>query len=228
MHNMEQLFFNDVAIYLSQDPQLITDHLPYFKPLTQDCLISQLPGQPNQVFIQTHEQGFRHLFQAFDQLFPRKPQSITIWLKKKMDYNQLMQPDFKIIHAAGGVVSKGHQILMIYRLNKWDLPKGKLELGEAPHLAAVREVAEECGVEAIPVKKLGSTWHNYTQDGIPILKQTTWYAMDCVQDAAMQPQEAEDITQVAWIDLDRLESVLKDTYTSIAHVLQTYLARLAS
>src|ERR1041384_622155 len=48
---------------------------------------------------------------------------------------------FKIIEAAGSLVfNKKKELLMIYRLDKWDLPKGKIEKNEKPAAAALREV----------------------------------------------------------------------------------------
>ena len=38
---------------------------------------------------------------------------------------------YKIIEAAGGAVVKDKKLLAIYRLGKWDLPKGKMERGES-------------------------------------------------------------------------------------------------
>ena len=40
--------------------------------------------------------------------------------------------EFKYVEAAGGVVSNEHgESLMIYRNNRWDLPKGHLDMGES-------------------------------------------------------------------------------------------------
>ena len=52
-----------------------------------------------------------------------------------------------VIKAGGGiVVNDSHQVLFIFRNGKWDLPKGKVELGEAIECAAKREVEEETGI----------------------------------------------------------------------------------
>src|SRR5665213_1803978 len=53
---------------------------------------------------------------------------------------------YKYIEAAGGLVlnEKG-KVLMIHRLGVWDLPKGKLDKGETPRKAAIREIEEESG-----------------------------------------------------------------------------------
>jgi ADP-ribose pyrophosphatase len=39
-----------------------------------------------------------------------------------------------------------------------ELPSGKLEPGEAPHEAAARELAEECGLAATALQELGAFW----------------------------------------------------------------------
>ena len=46
------------------------------------------------------------------------------------DYDRIqdfLYSKFKVIKAAGGLVRKKDKFLMIYRLKKWDLPKGKKE-----------------------------------------------------------------------------------------------------
>jgi len=59
----------------------------------------------------------------------------------KVDWKNFKQY-FKIQKAAGGKVLKEDKVLFIYRFNKWDLPKGKLEKGEAIEQCAVRESEE--------------------------------------------------------------------------------------
>jgi len=61
----------------------------------------------------------------------------------------------KVIKAAGGLVKNGRgEYLFIHRLNRWDLPKGKVEPNEKMRKAAVREVEEECGIKVDSVKDL--------------------------------------------------------------------------
>ena len=53
---------------------------------------------------------------------------------------------YLLLEAAGGVVYNQEQsMLMIFRNGIWDLPKGKIERGEDPEMAAIREIFEECG-----------------------------------------------------------------------------------
>jgi hypothetical protein len=50
---------------------------------------------------------------------------------------------FEYREAAGGFVRNSNdESLFIYRFDKWDLPKGHLEIDETPEKGAVREVEE--------------------------------------------------------------------------------------
>jgi len=45
-------------------------------------------------------------------------------------------------------------MLFIYRFNKWDLPKGKLDNGESVSECAIREVEEECGIANLKIVRI--------------------------------------------------------------------------
>ena len=60
---------------------------------------------------------------------------------------------FHEIDAAGGLVVNNDKFLFIYKNNKWDLPKGKIEEKENSEKAALREVSEETGLVNIRLKK---------------------------------------------------------------------------
>ena len=78
----------------------------------------------------------------------------------------------------GIVYNNSQQILMIFRNNFWDLPKGKLELNEKIEDCAIREVEEETGVkELIITSKMPITYHTYELNNKPILKCTYWFKM---------------------------------------------------
>ena len=128
---------------------------------------------------------------------------------------------FKYIEAAGGLVrSSDGRILMIRRLGKWDLPKGKNEKGETLQETAIREVVEECGLTSFPTitGELFNSFHTYHRNGSHILKRTVWYTMTYNGDATLHPQYDEDITEAMWMPENQLEIVLQDTYKSIKQV----------
>ena len=132
---------------------------------------------------------------------------------------------FKVMNAAGGVVQKKHRSLMIFRLGKWDFPKGKLEKGESFKVAAVREVEEETGVKVSLGKKVCTTWHTFTFRKKRILKCTKWYAMHCIDDSKMAPQENESIEKVEWFNKGQVENSLTDTYNSIRFIWESYVRK---
>ena len=131
---------------------------------------------------------------------------------------------FTLIEAAGGIVQNTRkELLFIYRLDKWDLPKGKVEPGEKLEDCAVREVEEETGVTNITVKKkLGETYHTYNAYGKHFLKTTHWYLMNCPAEQHLKPQTEEDITSIEWVKPSKLDEQLKNTYPSIKDVLSIY------
>lgn len=131
---------------------------------------------------------------------------------------------FKKIEAAGGLVYKGDCLLVIKRLGRTDLPKGKLEEGESIEECAIREVEEECGIDQIEiVKVLENTYHCYEMRGKWMVKTTYWYEMISKTQLEPKPQVEEDIEWVKWISKDEIKEVMKDTYPSLIQVVNTAL-----
>ncbi|MBL4668056.1 MAG: NUDIX domain-containing protein [Flavobacteriales bacterium] len=129
---------------------------------------------------------------------------------------------FKIIKAAGGIVNNSkNEKLFIYRLDKWDLPKGKIEKGEETKVAAIREIEEECGIADLTIiKQLKDTFHIYTFKEQLILKQTYWFELTSSFGGELIPQLEEGITKVEWLtDAEINDKVLKNTYASIKELL---------
>ena len=126
-----------------------------------------------------------------------------------------------MIEAAGGLVfNKDGDILMIFRNGKWDLPKGKLEIGESVEECAIREVEEECGISDLIIEnKIKDTYHTYVLEGENILKKTYWYKMKTDYSAKLVPQIEEGITKASWVDKDQISKKLKNSYGNISDVL---------
>ena len=130
---------------------------------------------------------------------------------------------YTLIVAAGGLVKndKG-ECLFIYRLGKWDLPKGKAEYDESPEQTALREVEEECGIKNLKIEKeLNKTFHTYKEKGKSILKKTYWFEMSIEGEQHLIPQTEEGITEVKWIAEDKIKAeVLANTYASIRGIFE--------
>ncbi|UCE93705.1 MAG: NUDIX domain-containing protein [Flavobacteriaceae bacterium] len=132
---------------------------------------------------------------------------------------------FKIIEAAGGIVKNREQeVLFIYRNDKWDLPKGKIESGETRSEAALREVEEECGFTKLELGEfISTTYHLYTEKDEEILKVSFWYEMFSDQ-TDLVPQIEEGITALKWVREANFDSVLNDTYPNISLLMKMYVA----
>lgn len=129
---------------------------------------------------------------------------------------------FKVIDAAGGLVkNKKNQWLFIFRHNKWDLPKGKLEKNEAITDAGIREVEEECGIHGLSiVRQLPATYHVYFLENKAVLKRTYWFEMTCSDESPLVPQLEEGITDVRWFAKSELKQVKDQTYESVKDVMK--------
>lgn len=149
--------------------------------------------------------------------------SITLVTKDKTALKKFVKSRFSIIKAAGGIVSKKDKMLLIFRLGKWDFPKGKFEKGESPKQCAIREVEEECAIKVKAGKHICNTWHTYTQDRKSILKKTYWFDMDCVNDAQMAPQEEEGIEDIRWFYEADAKVALTNSYPSMRYLFKHYI-----
>ncbi len=129
---------------------------------------------------------------------------------------------FTVIEAAGGVVRNDEsELLFIHRNGKWDLPKGKIEEGESPEVASVREIKEETGVDSRINNLLCITYHSYKIDKERFLKKTYWYNMQLAGESrSLIPQQEEGIEIVKWMSGDTFLNKYRDnTYKSIIEVL---------
>jgi diadenosine hexaphosphate hydrolase (ATP-forming) len=85
----------------------------------------------------------------------------------------------RVVLGAGGVVfnANGEVLLIQYpdsRGGGWSFPKGHIDLGETPEVAAVREVLEEGGVRAEIVGSLEPTRYVNPRG---IFREIFWFAM---------------------------------------------------
>jgi ADP-ribose pyrophosphatase YjhB (NUDIX family) len=135
---------------------------------------------------------------------------------------------FTIVQAGGGLVlNKKDEMLMIFRRDKWDLPKGKLDKGETIAQCALREVEEETGLKNITLHDhLLTTYHTYHESGKFILKESHWYNMTITSEQALVPQAAEQIAEARWVKKTQLPELLTNTFPSVKDVLASFSAKL--
>jgi 8-oxo-dGTP pyrophosphatase MutT (NUDIX family) len=217
-----KIFIDDVPVYLVPMEQKIDrEHYDLIIDATKETI--RFDELIDDVLIRKSD---IHMVLSFYQ-FQRKDNnkkldSLTF---KVFNYDEVVKAfkkEFKIVKAAGGIVSKMDKILFIYRLKKWDLPKGKLEKKEDFATAAVREVEEECNVKVALGDKVCKTWHTYTRNGKNHLKKTLWYKMSLISDSKMKPQKSEGIEKLIWVGKDEMRAVLLKTYRTIRYVMKKF------
>jgi 8-oxo-(d)GTP phosphatase len=219
------IFINDFPITVI-DHKKLKDHatLPDFDVVI-DCRLEilkpeKLSGHCLLLNVETST-----IDRLWDFLFEKESfdfQSLTIAANNKEEAAEHIKSYYKIVKAAGGVVQKDDTYLLIYRLKRWDLPKGKLEAGEKSAEGALREVEEECGVKVSLGEKICTTWHTYNDpySDKKVLKRTKWYRMGLLSGDTLIPQAEEGIEKVEWLSLKEARKALANSYSSIRFVFE--------
>ncbi len=88
----------------------------------------------------------------------------------------------------------------------WSLPKGHIEAGETPEQAAIREVAEETGIESEISRELGIIDFWFMAGGKRIHK-TVHHFLFRETGGSLSPQVTE-VDDVGWFPLDEIISLL--------------------
>jgi 8-oxo-dGTP pyrophosphatase MutT (NUDIX family) len=102
------------------------------------------------------------------------------------------EPTFVLTRRAGGLRRHAGQ---------WALPGGRLDPGETPELAALRECAEEIGLELPPEAVLGRLDDYVTRSGFVITPVVAWRGEPTQLEP--DPTEVAEIHRVPLAELDR-------------------------
>ncbi len=120
--------------------------------------------------------------------------------------------------SAGGLVIDGidgpkdsQVAALIGRIDRrgrmlWSLPKGHIEMGETAEQTAIREVAEETGIQGSVLAALGSIDYWFVTEGRRVHKTVHHYLMRFL-DGELSDEDVE-VTEVAWVPLRDLPARL--------------------
>ena len=161
----------------------------------------------------------------FDSFVRDATPKICLVHPEPVHFFQQFKMAFRQLPAAGGVVRQNERLLFIFRRNKWDLPKGKIDDGENARQAALREVEEECGISGQQiVKPLPSTFHIYPSPKKEewIFKETSWFEMSYSGNNPGKPESAEGITEIKWFHESELNEVWENTYENLKEIIRIY------
>jgi len=121
-----------------------------------------------------------------------------------------------VIAGGGKVYNNDEKVLFICRNDKWDLPKGKVEIHESIEEGAIREVEEETGVSGLVITKpLSTTYHIFKRNGRYKIKITYWFKMHTTFDGKLVPEIKEGITKAKWLEKKKVDKALKNSYANI-------------
>ena len=116
--------------------------------------------------------------------------------------------------AAGGVLWRSApagtvEVVGVYRpkTDNWSLPKGKLDSGEHPLVAACREVAEETGLDPVPQAFLTTARYSLSRPVGTVEKVVDFWSMRA-RDASAPFTPTPECTQQRWLSLNEAESTL--------------------
>ena len=196
---MYKVFFNQKPIFLTTELVPQTDRTPvlFIKFSSPENIVKALKSKKTECLYLYHQKEDK-LWMHFLRHFP-------------------------IVEAAGGLVRhQDGRFLFIYRNDKWDLPKGRIEKNEPIRIAAVREVEEETGVDGLEiVKPLIETFHVFNRNGKYKLKKTFWFEMKTASTVNLIPQLNEGIEQAVWIFEKEIPHKFENAYENIKQVFGT-------
>jgi mutator protein MutT len=108
--------------------------------------------------------------------------------------------------SAGGVVVRGEETLVIVPRRRGAdgarvlaLPKGHIDPGETALQAAVREVREETGVDAEPLRDLGEVHYFYRREGRTVPKSVVFFLLRYV--SGNTDDHDDEVEEARWMAL---------------------------
>lgn len=127
--------------------------------------------------------------------------------------------------SAGGVVVRRDEVVVIVPRRRAPngarvlaLPKGHIDPGETTLEAAEREVREETGVVAEPVRELGEARYWYNRDGQTIPKSVCFYLFTYL--SGDTSDHDEEVEEARWMKLT-------DARRKLTHAAEREMVRLA-
>ena len=92
----------------------------------------------------------------------------------------------------------------------WALPKGLIAPGDSGEATALREVAEETGIEGTSLGKLGDVRYVYTWEGERVFKVVSFFLVRYRRGriGELPPEHAFEVAEARWLPLDEAPKLL--------------------
>ncbi|PJE26113.1 8-oxo-dGTP diphosphatase [Pseudooceanicola marinus] len=126
------------------------------------------------------------------------------------------------IPATIAAVIRDNQVLLVRRANppdagRWGFPGGKIEHGETPFEAATRELAEETGISAEPLRVFTAV-DALDHDNAGHLRQHFILIAVLFRWTAGEPVAGDDALEARWVDLKALKGTSLALSLDVAEV----------
>ena len=106
------------------------------------------------------------------------------------------------VSVKGIVVRDGAVVLLRNRRDEWELPGGKLELGESPERCVAREIEEELGLDVEP-DVLVDSWVYTITPGTHVLM----LVYGCTERVTREAVLSDEHTRLDWIGLGEVAAL---------------------
>ncbi len=202
-------------IYVNRTPLVLSTAPPATPDTSQ--LVAPYSGQPKTLL---------HYVDMMEK--SRRFQQVVLFYDDVTKLFQDFCTHFQIVEAAGGIVyNERQEILLIFRRDTWDLPKGHIDPGETPEQAALREVREETGLQELVLHDFaGMTYHTFRdRQNRRTLKPTHWFRMSARQ-TTLCLQAEEDIEQAAWVTSESFAQLRSNAFESVSELLTQEWTRI--
>ena len=139
----------------------------------------------------------------------------------------------KSLVSSGGVIFKrcdnnGIEIAMVSIRggNIWCLPKGAIDKGEVPEKTAIREVAEETGLNGRIIDKLGDItyWFYIKEENTKCKKTVHFYLME--YESGDTSGHDWEVDSASWIPID--EALKKASYKNEKEIIKLAKKKLSN
>jgi 8-oxo-dGTP pyrophosphatase MutT (NUDIX family) len=137
--------------------------------------------------------------------------------------------------SAGGAAFRAPQphvvevaLISVGTGGRWQLPKGLIDFGESPEVAAVREVREEAGIDAAIIEKIDTVeyWYQATVEGerVRYHKFVHFFLMRFLSgDVANHDRE---VNEARWVGIQ--DALAMIAFKSEREVLEKAMSRILS